>query len=76
MARAARTSRRPGGDDAGHIQAGLGPPLDRRAVLAGRRLEAPEIEIEVRLGAGRGRATVYTCDLGYEYVRINAEYTT
>ena len=23
-----------------------------------------------------GRATVWTCDLGHEYVRLNAEYTT
>ncbi|MCG3198319.1 MAG: Arginine biosynthesis bifunctional protein ArgJ [bacterium] len=35
-----------------------------------------EVEIRVDLGAGEARATVYTCDLSYEYVRINAEYTT
>ncbi|MDH3414343.1 MAG: bifunctional glutamate N-acetyltransferase/amino-acid acetyltransferase ArgJ [Gammaproteobacteria bacterium] len=33
-------------------------------------------EIEVRIGLGRGTAsaTVWTCDLSYDYVRINAEY--
>jgi len=35
-----------------------------------------EAEIGVRLGRGGGSAHVYFSDLGYEYVRINAEYTT
>ncbi|MGC9003326.1 MAG: bifunctional glutamate N-acetyltransferase/amino-acid acetyltransferase ArgJ [bacterium] len=35
-----------------------------------------EIEVEVDLKQGEGCATVYTCDLSYDYVRINAEYTT
>jgi len=43
---------------------------------AGRRLEAPEVSIEVDLGVGRGEARLWTCDLSYDYVRINAEYTT
>jgi glutamate N-acetyltransferase/amino-acid N-acetyltransferase len=30
----------------------------------------------VRLGAGRGEARIWTCDYSYDYVRINAEYTT
>lgn len=33
-----------------------------------------EILIEVRLGAGKESATVWTTDLSHEYVRINAEY--
>jgi glutamate N-acetyltransferase/amino-acid N-acetyltransferase len=28
------------------------------------------------LGRGRASATVWTCDLSYDYVKINAEYTT
>jgi glutamate N-acetyltransferase/amino-acid N-acetyltransferase len=43
---------------------------------AGRRMQAPEIEIAVQLGAGRGRCRIWTCDLSYEYVRVNADYTT
>jgi len=43
---------------------------------AGEKLRAPEIEILVRLGAGRGRCRIWTCDLSYEYVRVNADYTT
>ncbi len=33
-----------------------------------------EIAIYVYLNLGRAGATVYTCDLSYEYVRINGEY--
>jgi glutamate N-acetyltransferase/amino-acid N-acetyltransferase len=35
-----------------------------------------EVVIHVILGGGDGRATAFGCDLGYEYVRINGEYTT
>jgi len=28
------------------------------------------------LGLGRGTAQIFTCDLSYDYVKINAEYTT
>ena len=35
-----------------------------------------EAEIGLRLGRGEHRAHVWFSDLGYEYVRINAEYTT
>jgi glutamate N-acetyltransferase / amino-acid N-acetyltransferase len=38
--------------------------------------EDPEAEIGLRLGRGKHRAHVWFSDLGYEYVRINAEYTT
>jgi glutamate N-acetyltransferase/amino-acid N-acetyltransferase len=39
-------------------------------------MQAPEIEIAVQLGAGRSRCRIWTCDLSYAYVRINADYTT
>jgi glutamate N-acetyltransferase/amino-acid N-acetyltransferase len=38
--------------------------------------EATEAEIGLRLGRGEHRAHVWFSDLGYEYVRVNAEYTT
>ncbi len=50
-----------------------GPAQRKRAEAA---LHAPEIEIRVHLGAGRARAKLWTCDLSYDYVRINAEYHT
>jgi glutamate N-acetyltransferase/amino-acid N-acetyltransferase len=50
-----------------------GPAARRRAAA---RLAEREVRIEVDLGAGRGAARIWTCDLSYDYVRINAEYTT
>lgn len=35
-----------------------------------------DIAITLDLGVGTAQATVWTCDLSYEYVRINGEYTT
>ena len=37
---------------------------------------ADEIKIQVDLGMGDHAARLFTCDLSYEYVKINAEYTT
>jgi glutamate N-acetyltransferase / amino-acid N-acetyltransferase len=54
-----------------------GQPHDHLAPQAATYLRGKEIEIEVNIGAGgSGRATMYTCDLSAEYVRINAEYRT
>ncbi len=39
-------------------------------------LKAEEIEIRVDLGRGPGEARLFTCDLTYEYIRVNADYTT
>lgn len=39
-------------------------------------LHNPEVAIRVWLGLGKASATVWGCDLSYEYVRINGEYTT
>jgi len=35
-----------------------------------------EVKIELELGAGESEYTMWTCDLSYEYVNINAEYHT
>jgi glutamate N-acetyltransferase / amino-acid N-acetyltransferase len=35
-----------------------------------------EIPLRLRFSLGTGRCTFYTCDLTYEYVRLNADYTT
>lgn len=53
-----------------------GEPLafDIRAARAA--LQGPEVRLLVDLGLGRGQATVWTCDLSYKYVEINAEYHT
>jgi len=39
-------------------------------------MRVPELRIEIDLGQGSESATVWTCDFSYDYVRINAEYTT
>lgn len=43
---------------------------------AAARVAQEELTIGVRLGRGAATATVWTCDLSYDYVRINADYRT
>ena len=35
-----------------------------------------DIVIDIELGLGDAQATIYTCDLSFQYVKINADYTT
>ena len=35
-----------------------------------------EVLLRLKFNLGAGRCTFWTCDLGYEYIRLNAEYTT
>ena len=37
-------------------------------------LKGQEISLEIDLGLGEGRATVWTCDLTHGYISINADY--
>ena len=39
-------------------------------------MKQPEVIVSLDLGIGRSRAVVWTCDLSYDYVKINAEYHT
>ncbi len=41
-----------------------------------RHMKGREIDIAVDVGVGRGRATVWTCDLTHGYIDINADYRT
>jgi glutamate N-acetyltransferase / amino-acid N-acetyltransferase len=43
---------------------------------AGARMRNPEFSLALDLKMGKARAVVTTCDLSYDYVKINAEYTT
>jgi glutamate N-acetyltransferase/amino-acid N-acetyltransferase len=59
----------------GHWAAREGLPVadyDEAPVAA--HLKGQEIGIEVDLGLGDGRATVWTCDLTHGYISINADY--
>ena len=54
-----------------------GLPHDDAAPRAAEHLKGKEIQIEVSLGSGGHQAaTIWTCDLSAEYVRINGEYRT
>jgi glutamate N-acetyltransferase/amino-acid N-acetyltransferase len=54
-----------------------GRPFDERAPQAAEYLTGKDLAIEVNLGTGGSHAaTVWTCDLSAEYVKINAEYRT
>ncbi len=41
---------------------------------AAAHMKGREVEIAVDVGVGRGRATVWTCDLTHGYISINADY--
>jgi glutamate N-acetyltransferase/amino-acid N-acetyltransferase len=54
-----------------------GRPFDELAPKAAEYLTGKDLAIEVNLGTGGSHtATVWTCDLSAEYVKINAEYRT
>ncbi|WP_293487778.1 bifunctional glutamate N-acetyltransferase/amino-acid acetyltransferase ArgJ, partial [Parvibaculum sp.] len=39
-----------------------------------RHMKGSDIGIDVDVGVGKSSATVWTCDLTYDYIRINADY--
>jgi glutamate N-acetyltransferase/amino-acid N-acetyltransferase len=51
---------------------GLVPGYDETPVAA--HMAGQDILIEVSVGIGSGKATVWTCDLTHEYININANY--
>ena len=51
---------------------GLVPGYDETPVIA--HMRGQEINIEVDIGLGQGRATVWTCDLTHGYININGSY--
>ncbi|MCL6436592.1 MAG: bifunctional ornithine acetyltransferase/N-acetylglutamate synthase [Leptolyngbyaceae cyanobacterium HOT.MB2.61] len=65
------------------MQSGQPQPFDRNAAntylkqaAAGAYLREDTVLITVGIGHGPGRGTAWGCDLSYDYVKINAEYTT
>lgn len=53
-----------------------GEPVLQSLAAASDLLRADTVVVELDLGLGDGSATVWTCDLSYDYVRINADYHT
>jgi glutamate N-acetyltransferase/amino-acid N-acetyltransferase len=58
---------------AGEQLAELGPAEIDAEELAG---DQPEAQLSVRLGRGQADAHIFFSDLSYDYVKLNAEYTT
>ncbi|MFN7715833.1 MAG: bifunctional glutamate N-acetyltransferase/amino-acid acetyltransferase ArgJ [Pseudanabaenaceae cyanobacterium] len=56
------------------MTAGTPQTYDRQA--ASDYLKQETVEITVKVGDGSGNSTAWGCDLSYDYVKINAEYTT
>jgi acetylglutamate kinase len=55
---------------------GAGEPLLADAPALRARMRAPEVRVDVALAAGTADATAWGCDLGYDYVKLNADYTS
>jgi glutamate N-acetyltransferase/amino-acid N-acetyltransferase len=51
---------------------GVVPGYDEAPVVA--HMKGREVEIGIDLGLGRGRSTVWTCDLTHGYIDINGSY--
>ncbi|WP_372403458.1 bifunctional glutamate N-acetyltransferase/amino-acid acetyltransferase ArgJ [Acinetobacter piscicola] len=51
-----------------------GAAADYTEAEGARVMAQTEITIRVDLGRGQAKDTVYTCDLSYDYVKINADY--
>ena len=53
-----------------------GEPLAIAPDAARKPMLEKDLQITVDLGIGSSRATAFTCDFSYDYVKINAEYHT
>ena len=53
-------------------EGGVVPGYDEGPVVA--HMKGDEVHIEVDLGVGRGKASVWTCDLTHGYIDINGSY--
>jgi glutamate N-acetyltransferase/amino-acid N-acetyltransferase len=56
------------------FRAGRPIPFDPNGVS--EAMKSPEVTIDLDCRAGKGSATIWTCDLSKEYVTINADYHT
>ncbi len=54
--------------------AGSPQEFDRDSMKA--RMREPRVDVRVELGAGDAQATAWGCDLSYDYVKINADYSS
>jgi acetylglutamate kinase len=63
-----------------HVQGvcvyGEGAPTGADPTALRAKMREPQVTIEVRLAEGKHAATAWGCDLSYDYVKINADYTS
>lgn len=53
-----------------------GAPTGADPTALRAKMREPHVTIEVTLAEGAARATAWGCDLSYDYVKINADYTS
>lgn len=53
-----------------------GAPVAHDAAALRSKMRAPSVEIDVDLAGGRHAAVAWGCDLSYDYVKINADYSS
>ncbi|MDR0517256.1 MAG: bifunctional glutamate N-acetyltransferase/amino-acid acetyltransferase ArgJ [Fibromonadaceae bacterium] len=53
-----------------------GMPMEIPANILREIVKRHEYKISLDLNLGLAKASIFTCDLSYDYVKINAEYTT
>ena len=58
------------------VATGAGRDAGYREEQALAAMKKPEFTVRAVLGRGKADATVWTCDLSFDYVKINAEYRT
>ena len=56
------------------VDGGAPQPLEEQVLAAA--VAGKEITLTLDLGVGDGKAQMWSCDLSYDYVKINAEYHT
>ncbi|MGI9415306.1 MAG: bifunctional glutamate N-acetyltransferase/amino-acid acetyltransferase ArgJ [Hyphomicrobiales bacterium] len=54
------------------VRGAINPEYDERTLIP--HMKGSEIDIRVHVGVGRGKSTVWTCDLTHGYISINADY--
>jgi glutamate N-acetyltransferase/amino-acid N-acetyltransferase len=62
--------------DAVRVARGGGRDIQYREELGIQAMKKPEFTVRTVLNRGKASATLWTCDLSFDYVKINAEYRT
>jgi len=62
--------------DAVRVARSGGRDVQYREAQGVQAMKKPEFTVRVVLNRGRAEATIWTCDLSFDYVKINAEYRT